>query len=234
MDRFEFLSSALWARGLYPGCSAPDPWVAFFACAKKATKGLSQPRIPARDRHSCILYIKSTPPDAALLLRSAALGPARSHATPVAGERRARPERDPCGAQSQSLSVLRRGIGGGKGKFDSHPCLMSLLLTFNPLGSSRANRADDVGPGGASEGSRACASATGMSRMRTPGGQRRTREPRAALLRGAPTPGGAFLSFISLRAQRNGPQGAGGGAPASSRSDGAHGAHNIFFGDRGY
>ncbi len=34
------------------------------------------------------------------------------HATPVAGDSRPRPVGDPYGAYSQSLSVLRRGIGG--------------------------------------------------------------------------------------------------------------------------
>ncbi len=69
-------------------------------------------------------------PDAALFLRSAALGPTLSHATPVAGDSRPRPVGDPYRALTQSLSVLRRGIGG----FNVNTNRQSHAAQFSPSG----------------------------------------------------------------------------------------------------
>ena len=106
--------SALRARGLNLGCSAPDPWVAFFARAKKATKGLTQARFLRGSDIRTSLYIKKAAPDAALFFHSAALGPPLSHATPVAGDSRPRPVGDPSGFLPKPFGAQVRHRGCGR------------------------------------------------------------------------------------------------------------------------
>jgi hypothetical protein len=97
-----------------------------------------------------------------------------------------------------------------------------------PLGSRRVSRVSDVGPEGASEGSRAFASATGCRVCEPPEDCGERGNPRSGR-----RPGGR-ISFrpFSLAAQRKWTQGAGGGAPASSRKMRVRYAHSLI-GDRG-
>jgi hypothetical protein len=185
-----------------PGCSAPDPGLLLFARAKRSNQEKARPH-------------------GALFLRSSALGPALSPRDflsrgPVAHL----PVRDPCGALTQSLAVLGRAIRGVITPFDhanvqTHSTCVSEGVVHTPLGRAERPAQPTCGPEGASEGSRACASATGMSRMRTPGGQPAVRKPRAVVARGA-DPGGR-ISFrpFSLAAQRKGTLGAGRSNPHS-------------------
>ncbi len=176
-------SCALRAHGFNLGCSAPDPGLLFFVRAKKSNQKKALPPMP-------------------LLPSAPRLWDPRCPTRLLSRGTVAHVLWAPLRAFSQSLSVLRRGIGGGKTKYAAWRWYLSLILTFNPPGSSRASREDDVGPEGASEGSRACASATGCRVGAPPeasgerGNRRSRRRPQ----------GRPFLSSISFgRHKRNRP-----------------------------